>query len=105
ENQRIESVQFQMLRKPLRSALHRHGGALIDPAPVIDHDRGDDAAILGAPPPRGPVTSALFFKRSVAQKYHQPLSGERHMDVFQLRKSQVTAFQDAAGRMNSNMAA
>ncbi len=105
EHQGVEAVQAEVLNKPGGASLLRHRRPLVDAAAVADHDRGHQTAVFGSPPAGHPVAAALLLERPIAEKRHQPLSGERHVDVLQLGEPQVPPFRQPAGCVGVHVAA
>ena len=101
----MKIILLQMFVKPGQAALLVHGGTLINTPAIGDHHRCYQTTILGAPPTAGPITAALFFKRTVTQESHQALTGERHVHVLQLSKTQVATFNQTARRVWIDMTA
>ncbi len=58
------------------------GGLALRDLAVLDHDRHDQAAVLGAPAARCPVASALFLERAVAEEGDEALAGQRHVEYW-----------------------
>src|SRR5690606_39615942 len=96
----VETVETQMLQEPVGTAFLDNIGALVNAAPIHNHDRHDIAAVRGAPPSRGPVTASLLLKRAVAQKYGKALARQRHVDILNLGKTEVTTFRNPPRSMN-----
>src|SRR6266508_4637187 len=101
----IEAVQREILHKPSRATLLRQGGALVNTASVINHNRCYQATIIGTPPARGPVTPTLLLKGAVTQEGHQSFTGQGHMDILQLDEAEISPFGQPSGCIGIDMTA
>ncbi len=105
EDDRIEAVQAQMAHQPADPTLLGHRRTLVDAPAVLDHDRDDEARVLGPPPARGPVPAPLLLEGAVGQEHHQALSRQWHVHPLQLREPQIAALGQSPGRVSVHVAA
>ena len=105
EHERVEPVQPEMLGEPRGAALLRHGGPLVDAAPVLDHVGRDQPTILRAPPAGRPVAPPLLLEGAVGQERHQALARQRHVHVLQLGESEIASLGEAARGVGVDVAA
>ena len=101
----IKSIETKMFEEPGHAAFLGHRRALIDPPPIVDHDRHDEPGIFGPPPAGRPVAAALLFECAVRKECNQSLTGERHMDIFQFGEAQIPAFKKPTGSVRVDVTA
>ena len=105
DHERIEAVGPQMLRQPAGPSILSDFRALLDPPTIQDHDRNDEAAVLGPPPTVRPVAAALLLEGPVAQERDQALAGKRHVHVLDLGETKIAALRQRAARVGCQVTA
>src|SRR5690606_25630479 len=92
------------VHQPSRTAFLNDIGALLNTPAVENHHRHDIATVRRPPPAGGPVAATLLLECAVAQEHGETFSGQWHVNVLNLSKTEVTAFGYAPGRMDVDMA-
>ena len=105
DDQRIETIEAQVLGHPGGTALLHDLRALLDAPAIEDHHRHRQPAILGPPPAWRPVRTALLLEGTVTEKGHQALARQRHVHVLQAGETKIAALAHRTGRVRPGMAA
>ena len=81
----------------------RHGRALIDTTAIGNHDGHHQPGVFATPPARCPIAAALFLECPIAEKTHQLLPRQWHVDILQASETEIAALADTTGGIHIHM--